>query len=722
MTHSNHSHAGSSFKRSAVLTEFEKVIASRVDDPHAVVQMVTAVEKWTNGQPTLTRVLCDCILDCTSRVDNGLEPKIVDAVVQRQIVERWSQNAAAAHLNKIADAVLSYEIRDTLLILYMQILQRGAIAANNSPEQEVLLRSGLVQLKNGKLRVANSIYARIFNLTWIELQLPGITRPVAIVSEQSRSRAALAPVRIKRKLPLLLGVFAALGLGALLLRSFGQTPTSRLNLASSAEISELEERAAAGSANAAALTPLTMLADTFSGYSTFRNDDFQQALQEVGIEVDYADEFDQSLRAEALTSGDADLMMTTLDQFLQQQPQGKIVGLIDRTVGADAVVLNTKRYPQLKSLIDLEALVAQSLAAGETLSISYAEDTPSEHLARVLDAKFDNFDLADFELRPVADASEAWALMQNPTDNVAIAVLWEPYVTQAKQKGYSVVLSSDDAQNAIVDVLVASDQLLESNPDIISTLLEVYYRRIDANARDATQLQTQVAEDGDLPVDEAVTIINGIDFFTAIEAKNWMNDGTLQTRIGATAAVLKLSGELKTLPTEVGSLYTSTYVVNAANNTQTLIDLIRADNPTLADKLAGIGSLGDISAVSADQIQQAPDIGTLKTSGQVSFTSGSAQLTEEGTKTLVQVANELKEFNGQNVAVRIIGHTSRTGDAASNQQLSQARTSVVVERLKQLGVTLSFLPEGKGFSAPLPGIDPTDNRNQRTEIRLVRVN
>jgi len=30
--------------------------------------------------------------------------------------------------------------------------------------------------------------------------------------------------------------------------------------------------------------------------------------------------------------------------------------------------------------------------------------------------------------------------------------------------------------------------------------------------------------------------------------------------------------------------------------------------------------------------------------------------------------------------------------------------------------------EGKGFSQLLPGIPPDDPRNQRTEIRLVRVN
>ena len=163
-----------------------------------------------------------------------------------------------------------------------------------------------------------------------------------------------------------------------------------------------------------------MLGDTFSGYSTFRNEAFNASLKDTGIEINYADEFDQSLRAEQLSKGNADLIMTTLDQYLQQQPEGKIIGLLDRTVGADAVVLNSKQYPGLNSLLDLDKIQAQE---GKQLSITYAADTPSEYLALVLDTKFDTFNLSDFELRPVAEASEAWELMQDPNENIAIAVL-----------------------------------------------------------------------------------------------------------------------------------------------------------------------------------------------------------------------------------------------------------------------------------------------------------
>ena len=61
------------------------------------------------------------------------------------------------------------------------------------------------------------------------------------------------------------------------------------------------------------------------------------------------------------------LIVTSLDQYLTHQPQGKIVALIDRTVGADAVVLNSERYPQLKSLIDLDKLVKEQASKGRRL-------------------------------------------------------------------------------------------------------------------------------------------------------------------------------------------------------------------------------------------------------------------------------------------------------------------------------------------------------------------
>jgi len=306
---------------------------------------------------------------------------------------------------------------------------------------------------------------------------------------------------------------------------------------------------------------------------------------------------------------------------------------------------------------------------------------------------------------------------------VAVAVLWEPYVTQARQQGYTVVLSSQDAPKAIVDVIVASDAIMASQPEKISALLEAYYRRIDANLREPVQLRNQIAEDGNLSEQDANTILEGIDFFTSVEAKKWMTDGTLDTRINATAAVLVLSGKLNNVPDNPNQLYSSQFINKAAANTETLISLVRADNPELADKLEGKGMMvASLNPVSVNQVKNAPDIGNLTVRGEVKFDVGSSDLTANSKQTLNKLATEIGEFNPQTVAVRIIGHTSKTGDPGFNQKLSEQRAQSVVNYLRGLGLKNQLVAEGKGFYLPLSGIEPEDPRQQRTEIRLVRIN
>lgn len=473
--------------------------------------------------------------------------------------------------------------------------------------------------------------------------------------------------------------------------------------------------------------PITLLGDTFSGYSTFRYPTFQKALQEKGISLQYQDEFHQAKRASLLNQGKADLLVTSLDQFLVQKPQGQVIGLIDYTVGADAVVLNSKQYPALNSLLDLAQLVQQMRSRGQQLSITFAKDTPSEYLALVLGTQFEAFKLSEFQERPVLDASESWKLLQDPKQNVAVAILWEPYVTKAQRQGYTVVLSSQDTPQTIIDVIVASDRLVRSQPKTIATFLETYYRHMDASLLDASQLKTQIAKDGNLSAGDATAVMQGIDFFTAVEARDWFKNGTLSQRINATAAVLTLAGRMEQIPREPKKLFTAQFVTKAAENTQALIRLVATDNPKLAEQLAGKHHPGRVPTKTVKTNTQpsstAPvrDIGNLKVQGNVKFKLESADLTDASKQTLNRLAQAIAEFNTQTVSVRVIGHTSRFGSVEANKRLSQQRAQVVANYLRQRGLKHAIVSEGKGFEQPLPGIDPTDPRNQRTEVRLVRV-
>ena len=731
--------------------DVEKVLSSKIDDRGKVSALMSRIRLWTGQQPFLERLLCDYVLKEVEAVARQQDDAVIDSIAKRKIVRNWKRRDAAGHLKQIQTMLLDYEARDSLLILYLQVLQRDSVPANDSPEQSLLLRAGLIKKDNNRLRLSNKLYSTIFDERWMEQQLPGITKPVTIIRKvpaarkssarrspthkslarksaesiprtNASSRQSRSPFFSQKATLAFWGIFAI----ALIALIYWQRSSGAANEVSSETVVSSTAVDSNEADSSQGLVQLSLLGDTFSGYSTFRTDDFQSALKSTGLQINYADEFDQVARAKKLDTGEADLIVTTLDQFLQHQPKGKIVGLLDRTIGADAVVLNTRQYNKLKSLIDLKQLVQQAKNKEEKLSIAYAADTPSEYLALVLDTQIDNFSLSDFELKPVADASEAWELMQKPEEKVAIAVLWEPYVAQARQQGYSVALSSKDAPNVIVDVIVASDRVLQSQPQAISQLLEKYYRRIDANIKDATQFQTQVAEDGNLAIKDAASILSGIDFFTATEARNWLSNGTLAKRIESTAAILTLSDRLEGVPTNPEDLYSAKYVIEAANNTQALIDLVEADNPALAAKLAGEGSTvlpaeSPEKSATTEAADLGSDIGNFQVRGQVSFKRDATELTEEGKQTLARLADELQAFNEETIAIRVIGHTSRSGDPKMNLALSQQRAETVAKQLRLSGIQLNVLSEGKGFSEPLSDTPPESPDNQRTEIRLVRI-
>ncbi|MEM7757592.1 MAG: OmpA family protein [Cyanobacteria bacterium P01_A01_bin.40] len=464
---------------------------------------------------------------------------------------------------------------------------------------------------------------------------------------------------------------------------------------------------------------LTAMGDTFSGYSTLRSIKFQNSLGKQNIELDYINEFAQNARAQAINQGKTDFIVTTLDQYLIHQPQGKIVGLIDRTIGADAVVFNNQAYPQLKSLIDLETLIEQKASQGKWLKIVFAGDTPSEFLATVLDTKFDNFKLANLEVVKVEDSSIAWSKMQEDED-IALGILWEPFVTTAQSQGNTIALSSGDAPKTIVDVIIASDRILANNPDAVTEFISTYYQSIDSSLQNSGLLTHQIAIDGKMKPHEAQTVTNGIKFFSSLEAAQWMQSGALQQRIKAIASILTLAGRIDQIPPDSNRLFTAEHLTPAVNRTNRLIKAIAQDNPELAQKLQGSSAVKQKSP-SATAIAQAKPIGNLSVQGEVKFETGSAQLTPESKAILNNLSSEIAEFNPDNIAVKVQGHTSQTGSAVVNLNLSRQRAETVVNLLQENNSAYNFVSEGLGFERLLPGVDPTSPLNQRTVIRLVRI-
>lgn len=154
--------------------EFEKAslslkagLAEKVDNPEAVLKDVL---NWTGGQPFLTQKLCKIVVEKT-----GGKTANVEEFVQKYMVENWESQDEPEHFRTIRDRLLKDEKRASKLLgIYQEIRQRGEIPGDDSYEQVELRLSGLVVNRDGKLKVYNPIYERVFNDNWVKVQLENL--------------------------------------------------------------------------------------------------------------------------------------------------------------------------------------------------------------------------------------------------------------------------------------------------------------------------------------------------------------------------------------------------------------------------------------------------------------------------------------------------------------------------------------------------------------------
>ncbi len=491
---------------------------------------------------------------------------------------------------------------------------------------------------------------------------------------------------------------------------------------------------------------------SFSGYALLRHPEFKKLLgREYGLALNYQ-EYDLNKKINLLEKGQADIWVTTLDRYLKENPQGKIVGAIARSVGADAIVLNNKKYPNLRSIEELNNLLESERDRGNQIGLTYTSNTTSEYFTLAVSNGFEQFHLEKFAIQPRQKPTETWQLLTDPQANIAVGVMSEPYVTLAAQAGYPVVLSSRDTPTSIVHVIVASDRTLRSNPEKIVQFLEAYYTQIDRNVLQPVKIKEYIASESKLSLEQAEKILTGIDFFTATEAKEWI-ENDLKKSIDSTAAKLVATGKIKTIPANKERLISSKHIQRAAGNNALLIAQLKQENPELANRLAGKGNTIAVEERAREHEEHAHEedksvvrggkkfaseveykekhqhlqefkttkVGNLKWNGKINFEFASAQLSEESSQVLQHVAEKISELNPQTVAIRVIGHTSQVGTVRANQTISQQRAQVVVDALRDRGLQHKFIAEGKGFSQPLPNYSPDHYNQQRTEIVIERI-
>ncbi|MCC5899925.1 MAG: AAA-like domain-containing protein [Phormidium sp. BM_Day4_Bin.17] len=147
---------------------------------------------WTGGQPFLMQKLCQLLLDSyknkslSRRIEGQDIQPFINSCVQEKILYHWEAQDEPEHLKTIRDRLLYDDKRvGELLSLYRQVWRSEqapsdvpSIAAIECPAQTELLLSGVVEKRDGYLRVKNPIYYQVFNRDWVDEQLNRL-RPYA---------------------------------------------------------------------------------------------------------------------------------------------------------------------------------------------------------------------------------------------------------------------------------------------------------------------------------------------------------------------------------------------------------------------------------------------------------------------------------------------------------------------------------------------------------------
>jgi chemotaxis protein histidine kinase CheA len=133
--------------------------------------LIEEILAWTGANLELTEIVIRLLIDNKNELREGQEKPVIEQLIQKNIVENWLQNKAAAHLQKIQNSLLipDKNVRSTLET-YQDILQ-GRVFADNKPEKLALQQAELVIKNDDYLEVTNRIYQEVFNVQWVKQEL-----------------------------------------------------------------------------------------------------------------------------------------------------------------------------------------------------------------------------------------------------------------------------------------------------------------------------------------------------------------------------------------------------------------------------------------------------------------------------------------------------------------------------------------------------------------------
>ncbi len=249
--------------------------------------------------------------------------------------------------------------------------------------------------------------------------------------------------------------------------------------------------------------------DGYLGYAVLESKRFRRDLEHEGIGLAlHDDNANYPQRYAQLIKGDIDMAVMPIHDYLEQlyltQPREDtlplIIGAVSESRGADAVMSNPKLYPNIDTLKKVKQVKA-----------AYTSKFMLGSLA--VDANIPQLLQSSVDANPNIEKTFE-GLLDGTYDVVG---LWEPYISRAKEKGFKVLMGSDELKlGKIIDVFVINRRFLASHQEEVTLFLKHYYENSSYMLKNLSELtdEIEIRYGGDLSRADIATSLKGVTFYT----------------------------------------------------------------------------------------------------------------------------------------------------------------------------------------------------------------
>jgi len=382
-------------------------------------------------------------------------------------------------------------------------------------------------------------------------------------------------------------------------------------------------------------------------------------------------------------------------QYAYEGIEATMVMLTDRSVGGDGIVTTADIY-SIEDLVGHKIALAEDSAAH--IMLEWLMKNSSLTYEEVVQIRQDMIFKGSTE--------EAYELFLN--GDADVAVLWEPYISLAKQNtGAKELFTTKDASNMMIDGIVFRNDFIAAHPEAVEKFIEGTLRVVETGASHFTYIK-EFESYAELP-DETIAEMTEIVSYTGFADNSYLFSGTAQTLFEQMGDIwLSLGKSILTAGAE--SAFAPEYLMSLASKFPDSKIYI----PVFTDKdREGIVDKLDTQTL-------------LKQTLTVNFEKDVAIINESSYPALQQFAQTAIILNG--AIIQIEGNIADTGlgDTSYGRTLSENRAIAVKDYLVSQGIDENrFICIGNGMSKPLPGIDPKSEEgkeaNRRTDIFFMRI-